>query len=340
MAGRARTGSLLALAAAGATARGRIGRPRRGSGHLGAPEAGFRPRPVGARIVRAPSACVPRPRRRWQQRSAASAAEGDLPEHVGEEQPPGRANPGDPGGPRRGRRRGLLRRRCHRLRVLRGHRAAPDTPPRRARRRRQCGGGARPVAAGALDVASRPARRCAWAVGVHDPDGHLCIVRTSIGFDFVLDGEPGSTYSPLREAAERYNARGASVLVPSATDALLTTCVMGARRGPIPNVQWIADAVMILRSAGDRVDWERLVRLGSERGQTLRLRQALPRISSFPGTSVPPSVTERLSAERVAWREQVVYACASGAFRGPGALPRHVAEHLVATSERYRGQPS
>ena len=68
------------------------------------------------------------------------------------------------------------------------------------------------------------------------------------------------------------------------TDALLTTCVMGARRGPIPNIQWIADAVMILRSAGDRVDWERFVRLGSERGQTLRLRQALPYVSLVPGS--------------------------------------------------------
>jgi hypothetical protein len=125
-----------------------------------------------------------------------------------------------------------------------------------------------------------------------------------------------------------------TVLVPSLTDMLLTTVVMGAQRGPIPNVQWIADAVMILRSGGEKVDWERLVRLGTERGQTLRLREALPHIGSFPGALIPRHVTERLGAERVGWREKVVYACASGSVRGPGALPNHVGEHLVATSER------
>jgi Uncharacterised nucleotidyltransferase len=167
-----------------------------------------------------------------------------------------------------------------------------------------------------------------------DPDGHVCVVRTSIGFDFVLRGAPQSTYAPLLEAAQRYDARGASVLVPSVTDALLTTCVMGARRGPIPNIQWIADAVMILRSAGGRVDWERFVRLGSERGQTLRLREGLARIGSFPGAIVPAHVTERLGSERVGWREKVVYACAGGGVPAPGGLARHVGEHLVATSDR------
>ena len=131
-----------------------------------------------------------------------------------------------------------------------------------------------------------------------DPDGHVCVVRTSIGFDFVLRGAPQSTYAPLLEAAQPYkHAVGASVLVPSVTDALLMTCVMGglaaarsrtSSGSPTPS--------MILRSAGDRVDWERFVRLGLERGQTLRLREALPYCRLVPGAVVPRRVTRQLAA--------------------------------------------
>jgi len=53
----------------------------------------------------------------------------------------------------------------------------------------------------------------------------------------------------------------------SPTDTLVHVCVHGAKWCPVPPMRWVADAIMILRVAGDRIDWDRLLR---PRGRSIR----------------------------------------------------------------------
>lgn len=161
-----------------------------------------------------------------------------------------------------------------------------------------------------------------------DGEGSGCVLRTSLAYDFVAS--QGSALGPLWQAAEQQNAAGRTVLVPCPTDALLASCVTGARQSPIPSIQWIADATMIMRAGA--IDWNRLVEVGAERGQALRLRDALTYVSRLPGVDIPPEPVSRLQSLEVTRRERFAYACAGASTDRLGSLPEIVAEHLAATS--------
>jgi len=161
-----------------------------------------------------------------------------------------------------------------------------------------------------------------------DGEGSGCIVRTSLAYDFVAPA--GTAEEPLWQAAQQQEVVGASVLVPCPADALLASCVMGARRAPIRSVQWLVDAAMIVRAGS--IDWERLVELGAGRAQSLRLHEALAYLGGLPGVDVPREVMAQLESFRPTRRERFGYRCAGGSASRLGSLPEIVAEHLAATS--------
>jgi len=165
---------------------------------------------------------------------------------------------------------------------------------------------------------------------LYDRDANVCLLRTSIAYDFVLPSDPAGSHAPLWEAAATQAVSGSEVLVPSATDALLAVCVAGARRGPVPNIQWIVDAAMVLRTQS--IDWGRLLDVGISRGQALRLRDAFRYLAQIPCPRPPDEVRRRLEATSASPRERLAHACAAGSVRGLGALPEIVAEHLAATA--------
>lgn len=168
-----------------------------------------------------------------------------------------------------------------------------------------------------------------------DAHDNLCIVRTSVGFDFVVPGDPDGAHAPLWEAAELHQLRGGTtVLVPAPGDALLAACVLGARRNPTPTIVWIADSAMVIRHAGETIDWERLLDVGISRGQTLRLLNAFAYLSSLPRVNVPQIVLGRLAATPVTLRQRLIYSGAAGSVTALGALPEIVAEHLVDTGDQ------
>lgn len=161
-----------------------------------------------------------------------------------------------------------------------------------------------------------------------DDDGNVCVLRTSIAFDFAA-AEGAVSDAPLWESAERQAVAGTEVLVPAPTDALLAICVSGARLSPLPRTQWIADAAMVLR--GHEVDWRRLVELGQGRGQTLRLRAVFDYLLRLPVPHPPEEVHIRLDEASVTRRERLIYALSSRSIRGLGGVPETTAAHLAAT---------
>lgn len=168
-----------------------------------------------------------------------------------------------------------------------------------------------------------------------DAEGNGCTVGASLTDDFV--GSDGSDpLEPIWSAAERQDLGESDVLVPGATDALLIACVKGARKHAVANVQWIADAALIVREG--KVDWERIVEVAVGGGQTLRVRESLEFVARQPRMPVSAEALARLATQPVSRRERVAYAFAGGAAPWLGALPEILGEHLAATTGEPAGR--
>lgn len=157
-----------------------------------------------------------------------------------------------------------------------------------------------------------------------DDGGNICVLRTSLAFDFVDAGES------IWSAADESEAGEARVHMPNPTDALLSVLVSGARLSPSPRTQWIADAAMLHRV--HEIDWERLCALGAAGAQTSRLRATLGYLRGLP-IAIPAEVFELLARARPSRRERLVYGLVSGAPPRLAGAAEVLAEHLVATRD-------
>ena len=93
-------------------------------------------------------------------------------------------------------------------------------------------------------------------------------------------------------------------LVLCASDQLLHVCVHGRRSSPIPSEHWMADAITIVRRAGDSMAWDTLAAEARERRLTYQLRRALGALAAEHG-DVPRAVMAALHASRPAWWERL-----------------------------------
>jgi polysaccharide transporter, PST family len=163
-----------------------------------------------------------------------------------------------------------------------------------------------------------------------DARDNICALRAALAYDFV-DPAGGSAEAALWNAAQMQDVSGNEVLVPTPTDALLAVLVGGARRGPIPRTQWVTDAALIIRAA--EIDWDRLLELGVEHGQTVRLREALRYLLSLPDRW-PPRLHDGyqwLLRRPTTRRETLGYSFSSGSLARLGGFAEAIAEHLAAT---------
>jgi hypothetical protein len=144
-----------------------------------------------------------------------------------------------------------------------------------------------------IDVLVRPADIAAalsalqdhgWAPTLARPERllvvmHALAMRKARGRDLDLHGHLFAGSMRADVDAERW-ARAVVIEHPHATwraldptDQLLHVLVHGVEADP-PTVQWIADATMILRGAGDGIDWTRLVTDADREGRGLAVAAA------------------------------------------------------------------
>jgi len=119
--------------------------------------------------------------------------------------------------------------------------------------------------------------------------------------------------------------------VPSRTATLLAVCVAHARAEGARNVQWLADAKMVL---GGDVRWNELLAAAGEHRQVIRLREAMRYFARLPGPKPPPAFFDQLSETTVTSRERLSYYLASSDSSRAGTLPRLAAEHVVRTADQ------
>ena len=94
--------------------------------------------------------------------------------------------------------------------------------------------------------------------------------------------------------AEPFDVAGTATRRLSPEHALLHTCFHGFQRQDVGSIRWIVDADRLVRAAGDRLRWDRLIadaRLGRV---VSALEDALPFLSTAFGTPVPSAVLRRL----------------------------------------------
>jgi hypothetical protein len=113
---------------------------------------------------------------------------------------------------------------------------------------------------------------------------------------------------PLWRSSLPLGLAGTATRAPCPADQLLLACVHGTPWSPLPPFRWIADAVTVIRSAGDELDWDRLVSEATRRRLTVATAAALAYLREEFGAAVPEPALASLHAvaprrhERVAFR--------------------------------------
>jgi hypothetical protein len=132
----------------------------------------------------------------------------------------------------------------------------------------------------------------------------------------------------LWRAAVPLELAGIASRAPSPADQLLLACVHGTPWSPLPPFRWIADAVTVIRSAGEQLDWDRLVAEAERRRLTVASAAALGYLRDEFGAAVPGPVLERLRAAPASRHERA-------AFRAAGR-PDSPLRTLRMAWDRYR----
>jgi hypothetical protein len=81
-----------------------------------------------------------------------------------------------------------------------------------------------------------------------------------------------------------------TVLRPDASTLLFHTIVHGVRPNALPPIRWIADAAMILRRDGERIDWQAMLGLGRKALALHRLGVGLEYLRTMIGLPVPEEI--------------------------------------------------
>lgn len=126
-----------------------------------------------------------------------------------------------------------------------------------------------------------------------------------------------NTDSPFWDGARKTELDGVPVAVLSPTDQLLHVCSHGVNWNQISPMRWVADAVTIMNSVSEQIDWGRLTAACARHGKTFRMRQALHYLRSYLNVSVPYTVVREVENLPVSKAERVEYEVRT---RPPGIL--------------------
>lgn len=80
------------------------------------------------------------------------------------------------------------------------------------------------------------------------------------------------------------------------TDQLLHICVHGARWNPVPSFRWVADALMLLRRDGSKINWKRIVDFAENHPLSPALIDTLGYLDERFGADIPERVIGELLA--------------------------------------------
>lgn len=120
---------------------------------------------------------------------------------------------------------------------------------------------------------------------------------------FKTPGDDQCMFDTARETAllER------QVLIPSATESLISAVGNGFSRRPAAPMRWIADALLIFDIDGEGIEWDVLLERARRPGLTLSLMAGLGFLARTFGAPVPVDVLDQLRRRPVPWRERAAH---------------------------------
>lgn len=143
---------------------------------------------------------------------------------------------------------------------------------------------------------------CRHAHGFSGPDGFNLDLHWAV-FQGACDrGADDAMWS----RAHPLDVRGEEALAPSPADHLLLLLAHGARWNPIPPIRWVADAVVLLRSAPP--NWSVFLDEASRRGLVYPAREMLNWLESRFSAGVPEDVLASLRSPLVSRAEERAWA--------------------------------
>ena len=110
----------------------------------------------------------------------------------------------------------------------------------------------------------------------------------------LLDLVGTDGYRIFRDTARPFDFGGVQTLVPDPTHELILTVLHGLRWNLTVPIRWMADAVTLLRNAGNEIDWPVLVRFARDQRLVHRLRLGLVYIHEQFAAPVPADVLAEL----------------------------------------------
>lgn len=157
-----------------------------------------------------------------------------------------------------------------------------------------------------------------WSADKDDPVGWTQ-VHHSLGFAGPSDGEvdlhwfslwqPASD-RPLWADAVPMVITGALTRAPNPADQLLLACIHGAPWSPLSPFRWIADAITVIRSGAEQLDWDRLLAEAERRQLTIASAAALAYLREEFGAAIPDAVLARLRAAPASRHERAAFRAA------------------------------
>jgi hypothetical protein len=145
-----------------------------------------------------------------------------------------------------------------------------------------------------------PARilRTRHAIPLREPGGAQMDLQWGAFPESISDGDFWS-------GAVAATVGAAETLVPGPTEQLLHACVSGVRAGP-DALMWIADAMVILRTAETEIDWTRLVDGAARRELAFTTGAALAVLRGLWDQPIPDEVVAELGERPSSVRERLL----------------------------------
>ena len=165
--------------------------------------------------------------------------------------------------------------------------------------------------------------------GIWHPDGRSLDLHWHLGMPFMLPGSEAESEDDFWGAALPLDAGGVATRMLCPADMLLHVCVHGAWSGSGSTVRWIADAMTVIREAGEQIDWERFVGQVARRRLMLLVGEPLRYLVQVFGAPVPGEVLTRIRGMPTTRRERLCHARSTRDLDGPalvGLLPLTMAQ--------------
>jgi len=125
-----------------------------------------------------------------------------------------------------------------------------------------------------------------------------------LGIPEMRPGDDEALSDEVRRAAVPFLLEGRAVRAPAPTDLVLHLVVHGAWTASDAIARWVADVATVLTTAGDRVDWGRLVALATRYRLTLPLGGALAYVQKTTGAAIPGDVIDTLASAPTTARDR------------------------------------